>query len=225
MKLSPIRSFCVYPWLILLVCLSASAQTRSTNVKALVGGTLIDGYGSAPIRNSVVIIEGERIKAVGQVGTLAIPPGAEVISTEGMSVLPGLWDMHVHLMINGHGDYAHWDKTYPPLFESVIMPASAKQLLLAGVTSARDLGGPLGASIGVRDAINAGKIPGPTLYVSGPFIQQEAYPGTDAFRWGVKGDADAREKVRRLAKAGVNTIKLIDQDQMTVEEVRAVVDE
>ena len=63
--MNPIRPFRVYPLLILLVCLSASAQTRSTNVKALVGGTLIDGYGSTPIRNSVVLIEGERIKAVG----------------------------------------------------------------------------------------------------------------------------------------------------------------
>ena len=54
---------------------SVSSQTRSATVKALVGGTLIDGYGSKTIRNSVVIIEGERIKAVGQVGSLAIPPG------------------------------------------------------------------------------------------------------------------------------------------------------
>ena len=53
---------------------SVSSQTRSATVKALVGGTLIDGYGSKTIRNSVVIIEGERIKAVGQVGSLAIPP-------------------------------------------------------------------------------------------------------------------------------------------------------
>lgn len=192
---------------------------------ALVGGTLIDGFGGPPLRNSVVLIEGERIKAVGQVGTLVVPAGAEVIATEGMSVLPGLWDMHVHLMINGHADYAHWDSTYPPIFESVIMPASAKQLLLAGVTSARDLGGPLEASLAVRDAINAGKIPGPTLYVSGPFIQHAPYPGTELFRWGVSGEKDAREKVRRLARAGVNVIKLIDQDRMTMEEVRAVVDE
>ena len=92
-----------------------SQSSQAQNVKVLVGGTLIDGYGSKPIRNSVIIIEGERIKAVGQVGSLTIPKGAEVISTEGMSVLPGLWDMHVHLMINGHSDYAHWDKTYPPL--------------------------------------------------------------------------------------------------------------
>jgi imidazolonepropionase-like amidohydrolase len=105
------------------------------------------------------------------------------------------------------------------------MPASAEQLLLAGVTSARDLGAPLTASIAVRDAIAAGEIPGPNLYVSGPFIQHEPYPGTEAFRWGVSGEADARAKVRRLAEAGVDVIKLIDQDQMTPEEVSAVVDE
>jgi imidazolonepropionase-like amidohydrolase len=172
-----------------------------------------------------VLVEGERIKAVGQVGTLPIPRDATIIPTEGMSVLPGLWDMHVHLMINGHADYAHWDKTYPSQFESVIMPASARQLLLAGVTSARDLGAPLEASIAVRDRINQGTIPGPTLYVSGPFIQHEPYPGTELFRWGVSGPDDARDKVRRLAAAGVDVVKLIDQDQMTVEEVRAVVDE
>ena len=202
-----------------------AAVGQAGKVKALVGGTLIDGYGATPIRNSVILIEGDRIRAVGQVGMLAVPAGAEVISTEGMSVLPGLWDMHVHLMINGHGDYAHWDRTYPSMQESTIMPASARQLLLAGVTSARDLGGPLGASVAVRDAINTGKIPGPTLYVSGPFIQHEPYPGTADFRWGVKGEADAREKVRRLVRGSVNVIKLIDQDQMTMEEVRAVVDE
>jgi imidazolonepropionase-like amidohydrolase len=215
-------------FLIIVGCLVLTAhpsETQSSNVKALVGGTLIDGYGSTPIRNSVVIIEGERIKAVGQVGTITIPAGAEVISTEGMSVLPGLWDMHVHLMINGHSDYAHWDKTYPPLMESVIMPASAKQLLMAGVTSARDLGGPLKASLAVRDRIRKGEIPGPTLYVSGPFIQHEPYPGTEYVRWGVKGVDDARAKVRTLAEAGVDVIKLIDQDQMTMEEVAAVVDE
>jgi imidazolonepropionase-like amidohydrolase len=204
---------------------AANAVSQPRKIKALAGGTLIDGNGGQPLRNSVIIIEGERIKAVGQVGAMPIPEDAELLSTEGMTVLPGLWDMHVHLQINGHSDYAHWDKTYPPQFGSVIMPASAKQLLLAGVTSARDLGGPLKESVEVRDAINAGKIPGPTLYVSGPFIQHEPYPGTEYFRWGIKGVDDARAKVRRLAEARVNVIKLIDQDQMTMEEVRAVVDE
>ncbi|MBA4057581.1 MAG: Xaa-Pro dipeptidase, partial [Marivirga sp.] len=199
--------------------------TASSQVKALVGGTLIDGYGGKPLQNSVVIIEGARVKAVGTIGQLAIPAGAEIISTEGMSVMPGLWDMHVHLMINGHSDYTHWDKKYLKVAKDVIMPASAHQLLMAGITSARDLGGPLEPSISVRDRINKGEIPGPTMYMSGPFIQHEPYPGTAEFRWGVKGVADARAKVQQLAKAGVNCIKLIDQDQMTMEEVIAVVDE
>jgi imidazolonepropionase-like amidohydrolase len=210
---------------VLIAATGFAPGAQNTQLKALVGGRLIDGFGGAPIRNSVILIDGERIKAVGQVGTLVVPQGADVISTEGMSVLPGLWDMHVHLMINGHADYERWDKTYPSQFESVIMPASAHQLLLAGVTSARDLGAPLEPSISVRDRINAGKIPGPTLYVSGPFIQHAPYPGTELFRWGVTGVADARAKVKKLADAGVNVIKLIDQDQMTMEEVGAVVDE
>jgi imidazolonepropionase-like amidohydrolase len=192
---------------------------------ALVGGTLIDGFGGPPLHNSVILVAGERITAVGQVGSLAVPAGAEVISTEGMSVLPGLWDMHVHTMIDGHSDYAHWDKTYPPRMEKDIMPASALQLLMAGVTTARDLGGPLEASLHVRDAINRGAIPGATLYVAGPFIQHAPYPGTDYFRWGVDGPADGKAKVDRLASAGVDVIKLIDQDQMTEAEVKAVIDE
>ncbi len=192
---------------------------------ALVGGALLDGFSPEPIADSVVLIEGERIAAVGTVDTLPVPEGAEVISTEGMTVLPGLWDMHVHLMINGHADYAHWDETYPDRFRDVIMPASARQLLMAGVTSARDLGAPLEDSIAVRQAIERGDIPGPTMYMSGPFIQKEPYPGTELFRWGVDGPDDARAKVRRLATAGVDVVKLIDQDQMTEAEVEAVVDE
>jgi imidazolonepropionase-like amidohydrolase len=211
---------CLLPFIILISNITSIAQ-----VKALVGGTLIDGFGGRPLQNSVIIIEGERIKSIGQVGRLEIPKNAEIISTEGMSVLPGLWDMHVHLMINGHSDYTHWDKTYLKVAKDVIMPSSAHQLLLAGVTSARDLGGPLEASISVRDRINKGDLPGPTMYMSGPFIQHEPYPGTAEFRWGIKGVADARARVQQLAKAGVNCIKLIDQDQMTIEEVIAVVDE
>jgi imidazolonepropionase-like amidohydrolase len=204
----------------------ASAQSGPPRATlALVGGTLIDGYGGQPLRNSVVLIDGERIVAVGTVGSLAVPPGTEVVATDGMSVLPGLWDSHVHLMIVGHADYAHWDTTYPGRFRDEIMPAAAKQLLMAGVTSARDAGGPLDDMLAVRDRIHRGELPGPTLYVSGPFIQHAPYPGTEAFRWGVSGAADARAKVRRLADAGVDFIKLIDQDQMTAEEVHAVVDE
>ncbi len=211
--------------LILLLFISTFSFSQDSKLKALVGGTLIDGYGGTPIQNSVILIEGERIKAIGHQGNLKVPEGAEVISTEGMSVLPGLWDMHVHLMINGHADYGHWDRKYPPLFKDVIMPSSAKQLLHAGITSARDLGAPLEESIYVRDAINRGALEGPTMYMSGPFIQHKPYPGTELFRWGVEGADEARSKVRKLVEAGVDCIKLIDQDQMQMEEVYAVVEE
>jgi imidazolonepropionase-like amidohydrolase len=204
---------------------SPDAIAESESTLALVGGRLIDGFGGSPIENSVILVEGEKIVAVGRVGQLEIPAGAERISTEGMSVLPGLWDMHVHLMIVGHSDYAHWDKTYLPRFRDTIMPAAAEQLLYAGVTSARELGAPLGDILAIREQIDRGEIPGPTLYVSGPFLQHEPYPGEELYRWGIDGVEDARSKVRRLAQAGVDFIKLIDQDQMQMEEVQAVVDE
>lgn len=193
--------------------------------KALVGGTLIDGFGGKPLYNSVILIDGEKIVKVGHQGNIIVPSDYQVISTEGMSVLPGLWDMHVHLMINGHSNYTHWDSTYIDRFESVIMPASAKQLLMAGVTSARDLGAPLEASIKVKERISRGEISGPTLYISGPFLQHKPYPGTEAFRWGINGVKDAMNKVDLLYKNGVDCIKLIDHDEMTFEEVKAIVDQ
>ncbi|MBK8052637.1 MAG: amidohydrolase family protein [Saprospiraceae bacterium] len=193
--------------------------------KAMVGGTLIDGFGGQPIHNSVILIDGEKITAVGHQGNLQVPDGYQVISTEGMSVLPGLWDMHVHLMINGHSNYTHWDSTYIDKFEKIIMPSSAHQLLMAGITSARDLGAPLEASINVRNRINKGEIPGPTMYMSGPFLQHKPYPGTEKFRWGINGAADAIAKVNKLADAGVDCIKLIDHDEMKYEEVKAIVDQ
>src|SRR5690348_16724778 len=83
---------------IMLVLVSApvavKAQERGI---ALLGGTLIDGNGGAPVRNSVILIRGRRIEAVGVLGKLEIPSAFEHVSTEGMTVLPGLWDLHVHL--------------------------------------------------------------------------------------------------------------------------------
>jgi imidazolonepropionase-like amidohydrolase len=221
--MSGVRSLAIL--LFVVFTLLAGNPTEAADKKALVGGRLIDGLLGAPIANSVILVDGDTIEAIGTVDTLEVPAGYEVISTEGMSVLPGLWDMHVHLMINGHADYEHWHSTYPERFADEIMPASAEQLLLAGITTARDLGAPLDASLEVREGIASGRIPGPRLFISGPFIQHVPYPGREAYRWGVTGARDARNKVKRLAEAGVDVIKLIDQDEMTFEEAEAVVDE
>jgi imidazolonepropionase-like amidohydrolase len=191
----------------------------------LAGGTVIDGYGNAPIPDGIVVIEGDRILAVGGVGQVAIPEGAEIISTEGMTVLPGLWDMQVDLMRLGHGDSTRWNETYAPLAERVVMPIAARQLLAAGVTSARDVAAPLDAAIRVRGRVRERIIDGPTLYVSGPALCKLALAPTADWQWEVNGAPDVRAKVQRLANAGVDYLLLADLGMWSAEELEAVVSE
>ena len=191
----------------------------------LSGGTVIDGYGNAPIPDGIVVIDGERILAVGGVGQVFIPEGAEVVSTEGMTVLPGLWDMQVELMRLGHGDSSRWNETYGPLAERVVMPIAAQQLLQAGVTSARDTASPLEAAIRIRGRVREKLIDGPTLYVSGPALRKLAPEGTGDWQWEVSGAPDVRAKVQRLGNAGVDYLLLADVEMWTAEELEAVVSE
>ena len=212
--------------LVLASSLAWAAEPASPKVTlALVGGRIVDGYEGRPIEDGVILVAGERIAALGPRSALPVPEGVATIDTRGMTILPGLADMHVHLMILGHGDYEHWDTTYRSRFRDEIMPAAARQLLTSGVTFARDLGAPLEDILSVRDRIAKGEIPGPRMFVSGPFIQHRPYSDYEKeFRWGVNGAADARAKVQKLVDAGVDVIKLIDQDQMTEEEVKTVVE-
>ncbi|MBV6521534.1 MAG: Adenine deaminase [Gemmatimonadaceae bacterium] len=192
---------------------------------AIVGGRIVDGYGGVPIDNGVILVSGDRIVAVGREKEVAVPAGTPVVDANGMTVMPGLIDMHVHLHILGHGDYKRWDDLYGKRDADLVMPIAARQLLMAGVTSARDLGSRLDDILSVKRRIAEGAIPGPRLFVSGPFIQHAPYEEYERdFRWGVNGADDARQKVQRLVDAGVDVIKLIDQDQMTDAEVAAVVE-
>jgi len=199
----------------------ANAQERT----ALVGGRLIDGYGHAPIHDSVILVYDDTIMAVGTVDTLPVPSGYEVISTEGMDVLPGLWESHAHLMLSGHADYPHWQANYLDRLADEIMPATASHLLLAGVTSARDLGAPLEPSKSVKERIDRGEIPGPRLFMSGPFLQAEVEDWQTAYRWPVSSVSDARTKVAKLDDAGMDIVKLIDQDKLPLDIAKAIVDE
>lgn len=200
-------------------------STAAAEQIALVGGRLIDGYGHRPIADSVILIDGDTIVKVGSVDTLTPPDGYRVISTEGMDVLPGLWENHAHLQLTGHADYPHWQQTYKDRFGSEIMPASAAQLLLAGVTSARDLGAPLAESQSLLSRIKSGEIPGPRLYMSGPFLQAAVEPWESNYRWAVTSAEDGRRRVRRLHGAGMTIVKLIDQDDMPKPVARAIVEE
>src|SRR5512138_1857495 len=110
------RALASFAFGLLLIAPPLAGAESPRPTLALVGGRIIDGYEGRPIDDGVIVIAGERILAVGRRGEVPVPAGTPVIDTRGMSVLPGLGDMHVHLMIVGHGDYEHWDKTYRPRF-------------------------------------------------------------------------------------------------------------
>jgi imidazolonepropionase-like amidohydrolase len=193
---------------------------------AVVGGFLIDGFGGPARPNSVVLVEGDTIVAVGEEGRLAVPAGARVIDANGMTVLPGLIDAHVHLDILGHGDYPTWHQTVRENYAEV-MELSAAQLLAHGVTTARDAGGELAASVGTRDRVNRGEIPGPRLLVSGGWIQnwpdEQAARHHRRFNLNPHTVEEARAATRRLIEGGADFIKAYTG--LTLEQMRAICEE
>ena len=150
---------------------TARQNTGAKKHLALVGGMLIDGYDVPPVHHAAILIEDNKIVAVGPASEVKIPADATIIDTSGRTMLPGLIDEHAHLTILGHGNYNRW---YPWAVKNgyleKVMAISAKQLLDAGITTAVDLGAPLKESIAVRDRINRGEIPGPRMLMSGPWI-------------------------------------------------------
>jgi len=187
---------------------------------ALVGGTLLDGTGGTPVRNSVVLINRERIEKVGTIASVPVPAGYDRVSTEGMTVLPGLWDPHVHLIYAGYPDLQEYLKRYGSQVDT-IMPVMAEQFLLSGVTSIRDLGAPLSV-LTVKQRIQQGEIPGPTIYAAGPFLTTAAFGPHSVV---VTGEADARAATRRLLDAGVDIIKFVNADRMPPGAAKAIVQE
>ena len=192
---------------LLLISAPVAAAPRKV---ALVGGMLITGREEPPVHHAAVLIEGNRIVEAGPASRITIPAGTDVVDTRGRTMLPGLIDLHVHLIILGHGDYDRWD---PWIAENRlvgrVMEISARQLLMAGVTSAVDLGGTLKESLSVRDRIRSGEIPGPRMWMSGPWITRDLgdyYTGLDT-QVLVDTPAEAARAVDRLAQAGVDVIK------------------
>ena len=137
---------------------------------ALVGGMLLDGYEVPPLHHAAVLIEDNKIVWVGRAAEAKIPPDATVIDTSGRTMMPGMMDLHAHLMLIGHGNYADWFPWIAKHGVERVMEIAAKQFLDAGVTAAVDLAGPLKESLSVRDRINRREIPGPRMLMSGPWI-------------------------------------------------------
>jgi imidazolonepropionase-like amidohydrolase len=182
------------------------ARPKEPITLAIAGGRLIDGYGSTPIENSVVLVSGKRVAQVGTLDTVAIPKGVQTISSEGMTVMPGLIDMHVHFIVIGHNDYGFW---FPFARTRVkeLTELSAKMLLAQGVTTVKDCAGPIPDIVNLRDAINRGELLGPRAIVTGPFLQKTNTPASDYLYWSVSSVEDARQKLKKLIDAGVDQIK------------------
>lgn len=136
---------------------------------AVVGGMLIDGHEGTPVAHSVILIDGNRIVAVGTADTLKVPAGAKVVDAAGMTVMPGLIDAHVHMDTIGHTDYQYWHQTYRSRIQD-IYAISAKGMLLYGVTSALDLGGFAEDIAAFKKKVDAGQVVSPRLKIVGGFI-------------------------------------------------------
>ncbi len=203
---------------------AATASAAQPPRLALVGGMLLDGYQVPPIHHAAVLIEGDRIVAVGRASDVEIPPGTEILDTRGRVMLPGLIDLHAHLAVLGHGEYGRWFSWLEQEDVDIreVMHISARQLLLAGVTTAVDLGAPLEASLAVRDRIASGEVPGARLLMAGPWITRRVSFWPENYQIGVSSPEEASAAVERLADAGVDVIKA--WVGLTREDYRAIAD-
>lgn len=199
-----------------------------------VDGRILVGDGRVLERGSV-LVEGERIAGVWE-GRGPLPKGIQRVEIAGCTLLPGLVDAHVHFCLDGSPDpIGVLERTPDPLL-ALRMARHARQTLLCGVTSVRDMGGRNGVDLVVRNAIREGLIPGPRMLASGKPIVM-----TGGHGWQIAREADGPHEVRKAAreqiKAGADLIKLMatggvmtqgvepGSAQLTEEEMRAAVEE
>jgi len=181
---------------LLFLFLISPFASRASSSEALVlqHVTVIDGTGRAPQPDQTVVIVGSRIAAIGPAGRVKFDKSANIIDAHGKFLIPGLWDMHVHLA--GVSADPAWSK-------DVLLPL----LLANGITGVRDMGGDLDALLSWKRDIESGRLLGPHIIASGPWLAgrgrktPEQYPVANA--------EEARAAVRDLKQRGADFIKVI----------------
>ena len=143
--------------------LSAAGAQAAT---VITGATLIDGTGSPPIRDAVIVVDERIIKAVGSRDRVTAPPDAKEIKASGKYVIPGLMDANVHLVL---GSSIEFIVRYEDHYEDLIEEA-AQVTLKNGVTTVFDSWGPLQPLINVRDRINRGETIGSRTFIAGNIV-------------------------------------------------------
>ena len=214
----------------------ARQRTDAAQVTAIVGASVVDLEGGDPIRDAVVLIEGERITAVGTAASTPVPGGADVVQADGMWLVPGLMNMHVHfgLKLPGAAGAALANETEAEL--ALRMAASARESLRAGVTTVRLTGERGHVDLALKRAIERGETEGPRIFSSGRQVQVTGGHGSDVGEVANDGPAEFREAVRLEIRAGASWIKLaisggiatpggdISAAFMTADEMEAVTD-
>jgi imidazolonepropionase-like amidohydrolase len=171
-----------------------------TNVK------VIDGTGTAARDNQTIVIEGRTIKAVGPSGSVQVPANARILDLSGHTVIPGLVGLHDHMYYNSR----HQLYSYPKLF------------LAAGVTTIRTTGSyDSYQELNLKRNIDDGRVIGPTIYVTGPYLQGPG-PGPTTMH-PLSGPDDARRMVKYWAEEGVSWFKAYTQ--ISRAELGAAIDE
>ena len=182
-------------------------------------GTVIDGTGAEPVADGGVLLRDGRIAAVGRLADLSVPDGTEEIDVRGGTILPGLIDTHVHMMVQGMNTDEHLTRPFSYNFYRAI--GFLRNTLECGITSVRDAGG---TDVGVKQAVEDGIIVGPRMqistavlgitgghgdswHLSGITVPLWAeYPGMpDGIADGVEG---VRKKVREVLRAGAEVVKV-----------------
>jgi imidazolonepropionase-like amidohydrolase len=188
-------------------------------LKAIVGGNLIDGTGTAVLPDGTVLIDGERIVEVGPTAAVTVPPDAEIVDASGMTVMPGLIDCHDHLASESYDILSRWGLDDPASLRYLRTASILEDTLASGYTSVRDGSG---LDAGFKMAIEEGVIDGPRLMLSinlisptgglsdrvSPSGHRNSLYADPRMPSGVgNGPAGVRERVREMIRAGADVIK------------------
>lgn len=179
---------------------SIQSDLEKIDAKGLVileGASLIDGTGSPPRNDSVVILKDERILTVTDRGNYTdYPKDSEIVNLTGRFLIPGLFDMHAHVA-------GVLDSSY----NQTVSENTLKALLDNGITTIRNPAGPTKESVALRDAVAAGQIKGPQIFTAGRLINGLPFP-TRFVETMANTEAEVREEVKSQADAGVDYVKL-----------------
>ena len=219
-----IISFClVVSFCALSFNITAFAQGAPKQVVFIKAGRLIDTRNGKVLENQGILIEGDRIKAVGATGSIQsqVPAGAKTIDLSNATVLPGLADCHTHVLLQGDITAEDYDeqllKESIP-YRTIRAAVAARTALMNGFTAMRDLEteGAMYADVDIKTAIDRGVIPGPRMFVSTrAFAPTGMYP-LSGYSWELKmpegaqiidGADNIRKAVREQVKYGADWIK------------------